>query len=104
MDFGNGSNADNLIIANWGTYSTPYLAYYNGSTKTSYPYSSITFSKNTKETYKFELIKGSEYYTLKETTQAAMYDSIDLSYYRINGKLKISEQKLLKEELLDCIH
>ena len=38
----------------------------------------------------------SEYYTLKETTQAAMYDSIDLSYYRINGKLKISEQKFIE--------
>ena len=64
MDFGNGSNADNLIIANWGTFSTPYLAYYNGSTNTYYPNSTITFSKNTKETYKFELIKGTEYYTL----------------------------------------
>ena len=80
MDFGNGSNADNLIIANWGTYSTPYLAYYNGSTKTSYPYSSITFSKNTKETYKFELIKGSEYYTLNmylnETKKVTNNDKI----------------------------
>ena len=64
MDFGNGSNADNLIIANWGTSYTPYLAYYNGSTNTYYPNSTITFSKNTKETYKFELIKGTEYYTL----------------------------------------
>ena len=62
MDFGNGSGYDNLVIANWD--GTPYIAYYNGTVNTNYPYSSLTLSENVKETYKFELIKGSEYYTL----------------------------------------
>ena len=34
-----------------------------------------------------------EYYLLKEVTEAAMYDSIDLSYYRTSGDLKIVKEK-----------
>ena len=65
MDFGNGAASNNLIIANWGTYSTPYVIYYNGASGSHYPYVSMTFTANTKETYKFVLTKGSSYYTLK---------------------------------------
>lgn len=34
-----------------------------------------------------------EYYLLKEVTEAAMYDSIDLAYYRESGELKIIKEK-----------
>ena len=34
-----------------------------------------------------------EYYLLKEVTEAAMYDSIDLAYYRNTGDLKIIKEK-----------
>ena len=33
------------------------------------------------------------YYLLKETNEAAMYDSIDFSYYRLTGDIKIVEDK-----------
>ena len=65
MDFGNGAGSDNLVIARWGTTDYPYLGYYNGSTNTNYPYASISFTLDTKEKYKFELISGDSYYTLK---------------------------------------
>ena len=65
MDFGNGAGSDNLVIARWGTTDYPYLGYYNGSTNTIYPYASISFTLDTKEKYKFELISGDSYYTLK---------------------------------------
>ena len=65
MDFGNGAGSDNLVIARWGTTDYPYLGYYNGSTNTIYPYTSISFTLDTKEKYKFELISGDSYYTLK---------------------------------------
>ena len=31
----------------------------------------------------------SEYYVLKESVEASMYESIDISYYMTTGKLKI---------------
>lgn len=34
-----------------------------------------------------------EYYLLKEITEAAMYDSVDLAYYRDTGDLKIIKEK-----------
>ena len=38
----------------------------------------------------------SEYYVLKESVEAAMYESIDMSYYRSShGQLKISEEKFV---------
>ncbi len=37
----------------------------------------------------------SEYYVLKESVEAAMYESIDMSYYRQTGKLKIIEEKFV---------
>ena len=37
----------------------------------------------------------SEYYVLKESVEAAMYESIDMSYYIQTGKLKIIEQKFV---------
>lgn len=38
----------------------------------------------------------SDYYLLKEITEAAMIDSIDLSYYRDTGELKIVEEKFVE--------
>lgn len=37
-----------------------------------------------------------DYYLLKEITEAAMIDSIDLSYYRETGELKIVEEKFVE--------
>ncbi len=37
----------------------------------------------------------SEYYVLKESVEASMYESIDMSYYIQTGKLKIIEQKFV---------
>ncbi len=37
-----------------------------------------------------------DYYLLKETTEAAMLDSIDLTYYRMHGEFKI-----IKEEFVE---
>ncbi|MDD4036072.1 MAG: DUF5411 family protein [Bacilli bacterium] len=36
------------------------------------------------------------YYLVKEVTEAAMYDSIDLGYYRLNGKVKIDGEKFME--------
>ena len=36
-----------------------------------------------------------DYYLLKEITEAAMVDSIDISYYRETGNLKIVREKML---------
>jgi hypothetical protein len=36
------------------------------------------------------------YYLLKETTEAAMYDAIDLAYYRTKGKIRIVEDKFVE--------
>lgn len=37
----------------------------------------------------------SEYYVLKESVEASMYESIDMSYYMTTGKLKILEEKFV---------
>lgn len=37
-----------------------------------------------------------EYYLLKEVTEAAMYDSVDLAYYRSSGELKIVKEKFVE--------
>lgn len=37
----------------------------------------------------------SEYYVLKEAVEAAMYESIDVGYYRNYGKWKIREEKFV---------
>lgn len=43
------------------------------------------------------LDNDSEYYTLKEATEAAMLESIDRAYYTMSdGKFKISEQKFIE--------
>jgi len=40
-----------------------------------------------------------EYYLLKEVTEAAMYDSVDLAYYRSTGELKIVKEKFVENFL-----
>ena len=40
-----------------------------------------------------------DYYNIKEVTQASMIDSIDFSYYRLYGNIKISEQKFVENFL-----
>lgn len=37
-----------------------------------------------------------DYYLIKETTEAAMVDAIDLSYYRLSGELKINKEKFVE--------
>ena len=37
----------------------------------------------------------SEYYVLKEAVEAAMYESIDVGYYRVHGEWKIREEKFV---------
>ena len=37
-----------------------------------------------------------DYYLLKEITEAAMVDSIDISYYRETGNLKIVREKFVE--------
>ncbi len=37
----------------------------------------------------------SEYYVLKESVEASMYEAIDMGYYRQTGKLKIMEEKFV---------
>ena len=37
-----------------------------------------------------------DYYLLKEITEAAMVDSIDLAYYRATGEIKIIEEKFVE--------
>ena len=37
-----------------------------------------------------------EYYLLKEVTEASMYDSVDLAYYRDTGELKIIKEKFVE--------
>lgn len=36
------------------------------------------------------------YYLIKETSEAAAYDSIDLTYYRLNGDIRIVEDKFIE--------
>ena len=37
-----------------------------------------------------------DYYNLKDVTEAAMIDAIDIAYYRLTGEFKISEQKFVE--------
>jgi hypothetical protein len=36
------------------------------------------------------------YYLLKETTEAAMFDAVDLGYYRRTGEIKIIKEKFVE--------
>ncbi len=40
-----------------------------------------------------------DYYLIKEVTEAAMLDSVDLAYYRENGELKINREKFVESFL-----
>lgn len=37
-----------------------------------------------------------DYYTLKDATEAAMVESVDIAYYRITGEIKISQEKFVE--------
>ena len=37
-----------------------------------------------------------DYYTLKEATEAAMVDAIDVAYYRFTGEIKMSKEKFVE--------
>ena len=37
-----------------------------------------------------------DYYTLKDATEAAMIDAVDVAYYRLTGEIKISEEKFVE--------
>ena len=38
-----------------------------------------------------------DYYTLKEATEAAMIDAIDVAYYRLTGEIKMSKEKFVEK-------
>lgn len=40
-----------------------------------------------------------DYYLIKEVTEAAMLDAVDLAYYRENGELKINREKFVESFL-----
>ena len=37
-----------------------------------------------------------DYYTLKEATEAAMVEAVDVAYYRLTGEIKISQEKFVE--------
>ena len=37
-----------------------------------------------------------DYFNLKDVTEAAMIDAIDVAYYRLTGEIKISEEKFVE--------
>lgn len=37
-----------------------------------------------------------DYYTLKDATEAAMIESIDIAYYRLTGEIKMSKEKFVE--------
>ena len=37
-----------------------------------------------------------DYYTLKDATEAAMLESIDVAYYRLTGEIKMSQEKFVE--------
>ena len=37
-----------------------------------------------------------DYYTLKEATEAAMIEAIDVTYYRLTGEIKMSQEKFVE--------
>ena len=42
------------------------------------------------------LSNDQDYYSLKEAAQAAMLESVDVSYYRLTGELKICKEKFVE--------
>ncbi len=52
--------------------------------------------------YFFQSITNTDehnYHLLKETTESAMYDAIDLAYYRAHGTIKIDREKFVENFL-----
>ena len=37
-----------------------------------------------------------DYYTLKDATEAALIESVDVAYYRLTGEIKISKEKFVE--------
>lgn len=37
-----------------------------------------------------------DYYTLKDATEAAMVESVDVAYYRLTGEIKMSQEKFVE--------
>lgn len=37
-----------------------------------------------------------DYYSIKEVTESAMIESVDIAYYRLTGKIKISREKFVE--------
>ena len=37
-----------------------------------------------------------DYYTLKDATEAAMIEAVDVTYYRLTGEIKISKEKFVE--------
>ena len=37
-----------------------------------------------------------DYYTLKDATEAAMIESVDVAYYRLTGEIKMSQEKFVE--------
>ena len=37
-----------------------------------------------------------DYYTLKDATEAAMIESVDVAYYRLTGEIKTSQEKFVE--------
>ena len=37
-----------------------------------------------------------DYYTLKEAAEASMIEAVDVAYYRLTGKIKISQEKFVE--------
>ena len=37
-----------------------------------------------------------DYYTLKDATEAALIESVDVAYYRLTGDIKISQEKFVE--------
>ena len=40
-----------------------------------------------------------DYYLVKETTEAAMEDAVDLEYYRLNSQIRIDKEKFIESFL-----
>ena len=37
-----------------------------------------------------------DYYTLKDATEAAMIESVDVAYYRLTGEIKMNQEKFVE--------
>ena len=44
----------------------------------------------------FTTTNTQDYYLIKEVTNAALVDSIDYAYYRVNGEIKINREKFVE--------